>query len=160
MLSIPKYPEQYAQHFPTIFYLLCCASQHHVWLVSTKVAEARATASEGRGDGVENGARFRSWWLSNLMCGSTHLYAGPSGHPSPPPTPNPSTSQQKGPRWALHRLAFLHSRMNPFKSVGGFLLHAKGRWERVGYEAGFWDSTSPELGQVQAIVEWWWVMGK
>ena len=30
MLSIPKYPEQYAQHFPTIFYLLCCASQHHV----------------------------------------------------------------------------------------------------------------------------------
>ena len=31
MLSIPKYPEQYAQHFPTIFYLLCCASQHHVW---------------------------------------------------------------------------------------------------------------------------------
>ena len=32
MLSIPKYPEQYAQHFPTIFYLLCCASQHHVWL--------------------------------------------------------------------------------------------------------------------------------
>ena len=33
MLSIPKYPEQYAQHFPTISYLLCCASQHHVWLV-------------------------------------------------------------------------------------------------------------------------------
>ena len=33
MLSIPKYPEQYAQHFPTIFYLLCCASQHHVQLV-------------------------------------------------------------------------------------------------------------------------------
>ena len=32
MLSIPKYPEQYAQHFPTIFYLLCCASQHHVAL--------------------------------------------------------------------------------------------------------------------------------
>ena len=30
MLSIPKYPEQYAQHFPAIFYLLCCASQHHV----------------------------------------------------------------------------------------------------------------------------------
>ena len=30
MLSIPKYREQYAQHFPTIFYLLCCASQHHV----------------------------------------------------------------------------------------------------------------------------------
>ena len=30
MLSIPKYLEQYAQHFPTIFYLLCCASQHHV----------------------------------------------------------------------------------------------------------------------------------
>ena len=30
MLSIPKYPEQYAQPFPTIFYLLCCASQHHV----------------------------------------------------------------------------------------------------------------------------------
>ena len=30
MLSIPKYPEQYAQHFPTIFYLLCCAFQHHV----------------------------------------------------------------------------------------------------------------------------------
>ena len=30
MLSIPKYPEQYAQHFPTTFYLLCCASQHHV----------------------------------------------------------------------------------------------------------------------------------
>ena len=29
MLSIPKYPEQYAQHFPAIFYLLCCASQHH-----------------------------------------------------------------------------------------------------------------------------------
>ena len=32
MLSIPKYPEQYAQHFRTIFYLLCCASQHHVRL--------------------------------------------------------------------------------------------------------------------------------
>ena len=30
MLSIPKYLEQYAQHFRTIFYLLCCASQHHV----------------------------------------------------------------------------------------------------------------------------------
>ena len=30
MLSIPKYPEQYAQHFPATFYLLCCASQHHV----------------------------------------------------------------------------------------------------------------------------------
>ena len=30
MLSIPKYPEQYAQHFPSIFYPLCCASQHHV----------------------------------------------------------------------------------------------------------------------------------
>ena len=30
MLSIPKYPQQYAQHFPTIFYLLYCASQHHV----------------------------------------------------------------------------------------------------------------------------------
>ena len=30
MLSIPKYPEQYAQHFPAIFYLLCCASEHHV----------------------------------------------------------------------------------------------------------------------------------
>ena len=30
MLSIPKYPEQYAQHFPAIFYLLCCAFQHHV----------------------------------------------------------------------------------------------------------------------------------
>ena len=30
MLSIPKYPEQYAQHFRTIFYLPCCASQHHV----------------------------------------------------------------------------------------------------------------------------------
>ena len=35
MLSIPKYPEQYAQHFPTIFYLLCCASQHHVTSQST-----------------------------------------------------------------------------------------------------------------------------
>ena len=34
MLSIPKYPEQYAQHFPTIFYLLCCASQHHVAVLS------------------------------------------------------------------------------------------------------------------------------
>ena len=33
MLSIPKYPEQYAQHFPAIFYLLCCASQHHVRLL-------------------------------------------------------------------------------------------------------------------------------
>ena len=33
MLSIPKYPEQYAQHFPTIFYLLCFSSQHHVWVV-------------------------------------------------------------------------------------------------------------------------------
>ena len=32
MLSIPKYPEQYAPHFPTIFYLLCCASQHHVFV--------------------------------------------------------------------------------------------------------------------------------
>ena len=32
MLSIPKYPEQYAQHFRAIFYLLCCASQHHVLL--------------------------------------------------------------------------------------------------------------------------------
>ena len=30
MLSIPKYPEQYAQHFPAIFCLLCCAFQHHV----------------------------------------------------------------------------------------------------------------------------------
>ena len=30
MLSIPKYPEQYAQHFLAIFYLLCCAFQHHV----------------------------------------------------------------------------------------------------------------------------------
>ena len=33
MLSIPKYPQQYAQHFPAIFYLLCCASQHHVFLL-------------------------------------------------------------------------------------------------------------------------------
>ena len=31
MLSIPKYPEQYAQYFLAIFYLLCCASQHHVY---------------------------------------------------------------------------------------------------------------------------------
>ena len=31
MLSIPKYPEQYAQHFPAMFCLLCCAFQHHVW---------------------------------------------------------------------------------------------------------------------------------
>ena len=38
MLSIPKYPEQYAQHFPTIFYLLCCASQHHVMMWCTLVA--------------------------------------------------------------------------------------------------------------------------
>ena len=30
MLSIPKYPEQYAQLLPAIFYLLCCAFQHHV----------------------------------------------------------------------------------------------------------------------------------
>ena len=30
MLSIPKYSQQYAQHFPAIFYLLCCAFQHHV----------------------------------------------------------------------------------------------------------------------------------
>ena len=36
MLSIPKYPEQYAQHFPTIFYLLCCASQHHVYWFSER----------------------------------------------------------------------------------------------------------------------------
>ena len=34
MLSIPKYPEQYAQHFPAIFYLLCCTSQHHVMFSS------------------------------------------------------------------------------------------------------------------------------
>ena len=33
MLSIAKYPEQYALHFPAIFYLLCCASQHHVSLL-------------------------------------------------------------------------------------------------------------------------------
>ena len=32
MLSIPKYLEQYAQHFPANFYLLCCAFQHHVML--------------------------------------------------------------------------------------------------------------------------------
>ena len=50
MLSIPKYPEQYAQHFPTIFYLLCCASQHHV---VTQMAEwgelfdRRLRATEG-----------------------------------------------------------------------------------------------------------------
>ena len=30
MLSIPKYLEQYAQLLPAIFYLLCCALQHHV----------------------------------------------------------------------------------------------------------------------------------
>ena len=41
MLSIPKYPEQYAQHFPTIFYLLCCASQHHVLYIVIKVASYR-----------------------------------------------------------------------------------------------------------------------
>ena len=40
MLSIPKYPEQYAQHFPAIFYLLCCASQHHVWVGYTTILEA------------------------------------------------------------------------------------------------------------------------
>ena len=34
LLSIPKYPEQYAKHFPAIFYLLCCASQHHVLLAT------------------------------------------------------------------------------------------------------------------------------
>ena len=39
MLSIPKYPEQYAQHFPAIFYLLCCASQHHVY---TRHVDAKA----------------------------------------------------------------------------------------------------------------------
>ena len=34
MLSIPKYPEQYAQLLPAIFYLLCCAFQHHVMLAT------------------------------------------------------------------------------------------------------------------------------
>ena len=37
MLSIPKYLEQYAQHFPTIFYLLYCASQHHVMETLSKL---------------------------------------------------------------------------------------------------------------------------
>ena len=41
MLSIPKYPEQYAQHFPTISYLLCCASKHHVMPVLTHGVGAR-----------------------------------------------------------------------------------------------------------------------
>ena len=42
MLSIPKYPEQYAQHFLAIFSLLCCAFQHHV---------IRAAKTDGTLDG-------------------------------------------------------------------------------------------------------------
>ena len=49
MLSIPKYPEQYAQHFPAIFYLLCCASQHHVMEL------------EGRKELVDTGKSSRTW---------------------------------------------------------------------------------------------------
>ena len=58
MLSIPKYPEQYAQHFPTIFYLLCCASQHHVYTgllsrhtTSTTHATTHITTHQGGGGG-------------------------------------------------------------------------------------------------------------
>ena len=48
MLSIPKYPEQYAQHFPTIFYLLCCASQHHVSPDAHGVVAESSSANKDR----------------------------------------------------------------------------------------------------------------
>ena len=55
MLSIPKYPEQYAQHFPAIFYLLCCAFQHHV-VVPRLAVVPFAVDGESTAVGVLDGA--------------------------------------------------------------------------------------------------------
>ena len=96
MLSIPKYLEQYAQHFPAIFYLLCCASQHHVeatgerWdevllergVVGVMVSTARHHGLPSPPGHKMQGALFTQWTPdrrhSGVKANTTHL---------DPPTP-------------------------------------------------------------------------
>ena len=77
MLSIPKYPEQYAQHFPTIFYLLRCASQHHVMEPFAIVtfdkkyvaAPPSQTTTDARHKGVSTHARALGLQKDGWSCG-------------------------------------------------------------------------------------------